>query len=435
MSRPLRVSLQLLLLALVFAFGWVAHARLFGAADEEGDEESASVAPADMAVPVRTTSVRAGSLPRTLPFVGVVRASPGAEWVLSSRCGGRIVALHGAPGQTVHAGDALLEFERAPLEAARAQAESEVRAAELALETSGAEKERKSLELDAAVHRAEEDSKLSAARSERLAGLAADGLAAPKALEEAKNGAAQSQRELELARQARESWSSKGAELEHAARVSALAARRAALHEAAALLEAALLTAPADGQLVRLDVRPGDKLEPGAAAGVLLLREGRVLVCGIAPDELALVKPGMAAEWEEPHSGVHKGHVVVAIGALDPATGAAEVRIAPDPPSAPAPGLALRGEIVLEDLEGALLVPETALVRTQDKSSLVRVGSDGRAQRILVEVLARHAGLAAVKGELAAGDTVVLEGAYNLPEGARTVPLAEEPAAPPGEDK
>jgi multidrug efflux system membrane fusion protein len=273
---------------------------------------------------------------------------------------------------------------------------------------------------------------LSAARTERLSALVADGLAAPKALDEARNAVAQAQRELDLAEQARASWSSKGAALEHAARAAALDARRSALHEASALLESAVLHAPADGQLVRLDVRQGDKLEPGAAAGVLLLHEGRVLVCGISPGELPLVKPGMEADWDEPHTGRRSGRVAAVIGALDPSTGTAELRIAPDPGLAAAPGLALRGEIVLETLEQALLVPAAALVRSQDKSALVLVGSDARAHRIFVEVLARHAGLAAVKGELHAGDAVVVEGAYNLPEGARTVPLTPAPAEPAG---
>jgi len=367
MQRSLRVVLQLALLGVVFAAGWVVHARVAGDGGGEQVGEPAGVAPAQMAVPVRSAQVVLGELPRVLPILAVVRASPGSEWSLSSRSGGRVVAVHGASGQEVHVGEALVEFERAPLEAA-----------------------------------------LSTARAE-----------------EAEGEYAQAQRELELANQARESFRAKGAELERATRAAALDARRATLREATALLEAAVLRAPADGQLTSFELRAGDRLEPGASAGTLLAHSGRVLVCAVSPADLPAIHPGLEASWVEPGVGTRTGRVTAAATALDPVTGAAQVRIAPDANDAQAPGLCVRGEIVLERIAGALLVPEAALVRAEGHSAVVRVGGDGIAHLVQVEVLARHAGQVALKGELRAGDAVVIEGAYNLPEGARTVALGE----------
>ena len=122
-------------------------------------------------------------------------------------------------------------------------------------------------------------------------------------------------------------------------------------------------------------------------------------------------------------------------GALDPATGTVEVRIVPDAGAEELPGELVRGEIVLENLAGVLLVPQAALVRAQGKSAVVLVGAGGIAHVVTLEVLARHADLAAVRGELHAGDVLIVEGAYNLPEGARTVGIVEAPAAAPGESK
>jgi multidrug efflux pump subunit AcrA (membrane-fusion protein) len=436
MRNLLRAVLLLALLALVFAAGWIVHARIAGGGGEEADEpEVAAVEPGKMAVPVRTATVALGSLPRTLPFLGTLRASPGAEHVLSSRSGGRVSAVHGASGQEVHAGEVLLEFERAPLEAAKSSADAELRSAELALESSAAESERKRLELESAVLRSESESGLAAARVERLAALVADGLAAPKALEEARNASAQALRELELAQQARASWSQKGAELEHATREAALAVRRAAQGEAQALLEASVLKAPADGQLLRFEVREGDRLEPGASAGALLAHAGRELVCGVLAADLPSLHAGMLARWTEAGSRERSGHVLVTGGALDPVAGTVEVRIAPDAGDQELAGEIVRGEIVLEELGGVLLVPQAALVRSAGRSAVVLVGEGGIAHVVVVEVLARHAELAAVRGELAAGATLVVEGAYNLPEGARTVGIVEAPAALPGESK
>ena len=434
MRRTLHVTLQLALLALLFAAGWVVHERVTGA-DEAADEEAAVVVPAQMAVPVRTASVTQGSLPRTLTFLGVLRASPGAEHVLSSRSGGRVLAVHGASGQEVHAGELLVEFERAPLEAAKATADAELRSVELALESLGPESDRKRMELNSAIRRSQEDSRLAASRVERLAALVADGLAAPKALEEARNTAGQAAREQLLAEQARASWTQKGAELERATRAAALEVRRAAQREAQALLESAELKAPADGQLVRFDLREGDRLEPGASAGTLLAHAGRELVCGVLPSDLATLRAGLPARWMESGARTRSGRVIAMAGALDPVTGTVEVRIAPDAGAEELAGEIVRGEIVLEELSGVLLVPQSALVRAQGKSAVVLVGEGGIAHVVPVEVLARHADLAAVRGELHAGDALIVEGAYNLPEGARTSAIVEAAATPPGQSK
>jgi RND family efflux transporter MFP subunit len=346
-----------------------------------------------------------------------------------------VSAVHGASGQEVHAGDVLVEFERAPLEAAKASADAELRSAELALESFDAENARKQLELESAVQRSEAESKLAAGRVERLSALVADGLVAPKALEEARNGSAQSARELQLAQQARQSWTQKGAELEHATRAAALEVRRAAQREAQALLDAALLKAPADGQLGRFELREGDRIEPGASAGTLLAHAGRELVCGVLASDLPAVHAGLEAHWAEAGSRARSGHVLATGGALDAATGTVEVRIAPDAGAQELPGEIVRGEIVLENLAGVLLVPQAALVRAHGQSAVVLVGEGGIAHVVTVEVLARHAQLAAVHGELHAGDAVIVEGAYNLPEGARTVGIVEAPATPPVEPK
>ena len=434
MARLLRIVLQLALLALLFAAGWIVHARVAGGS-EPGEEESATVLPAQMAVPVRTTLVTRGSLPRTLPILGTLRASPGAERSLSSRSGGRVSAVHGASGQEVHAGDVLLEFERAPLEAAKNSADAELRAAELALESSAAESQRKQLEFESAVLRSESETKLAAARVERLGALVADGLAAPKALEEARNASAQALRELELAQQARTSWTQKGAELQRATLAAALEVRGAAQREAEALLDSAQLKAPADGKLVRFDVREGDRLEPGALAGTLLAHTGRELVCGVLASDLAALHVGQLVRWTESCARARSGHVIATGGALDPASGTLEVRIVPDPGDEELAGEIVRGEIVLEELPGVLLVPQAALVRSGGKSAVVLVGEGGIAHVVAVEVQARHAELAAVRGELSEGARVIVEGAYNLPEGARTVAIVEAAAAAAGEPK
>jgi multidrug efflux pump subunit AcrA (membrane-fusion protein) len=201
------------------------------------------------------------------------------------------------------------------------------------------------------------------------------------------------------------------------------------------MLDAAELQAPTDGKIVRFDVRAGDRLEPGANAGTLLAHTGRELVCGVLPRDLSEIRVGQEVRWLEAGAHQRTGHVIANSGALDPVTGTVELRIAPDPGAEELSGEIVRGEIVLEDLQGVLLVPQQALVRARGASAIVLVGQGGLAHVVEVAVLARHADLAAVRGELAAGDAVVVEGAYNLPEGARTLPASADGGAPPAESK
>src|SRR6185436_2594726 len=86
----------------------------------------------------------------------------------------------------------------------------------------------------------------------------------------------------------------------------------------------------------------------------------------------------------------------------------------------PQPGLVVRGEIESRRLTGAVLVPSHAIVRAEDEPTLVLVGDDGIAKRVEVEILGRHGDVAAVKGDVKDGDRVVVEGGYNLPDGAKT---------------
>jgi multidrug efflux pump subunit AcrA (membrane-fusion protein) len=67
-----------------------------------------------------------------------------------------------------------------------------------------------------------------------------------------------------------------------------------------------------------------------------------------------------------------------------------------------------------------VLVPASAVVRADDKTCVMAVGAGGVAKRVEVELLGRHGDVAAVKGEVKAGEQVVVEGGYNLPDGAMT---------------
>ena len=82
------------------------------------------------------------------------------------------------------------------------------------------------------------------------------------------------------------------------------------------------------------------------------------------------------------------------------------------------------GELVSVDLPvlapaGAIAVPQDALVLRQDGIYVFRIGADGTAERIAVEVGDSHDGYVAVSGGLDAGDQVVVRGGETLAAGQK----------------
>ena len=84
------------------------------------------------------------------------------------------------------------------------------------------------------------------------------------------------------------------------------------------------------------------------------------------------------------------------------------------------PGARVFGEIELRRLSGVILVPERAVLRAADVQVVV-LARDGKALVVQVQVLGRHAGLAAIAGSVHEHDSVIVDGGYNLPDGASVV--------------
>ena len=82
------------------------------------------------------------------------------------------------------------------------------------------------------------------------------------------------------------------------------------------------------------------------------------------------------------------------------------------------PGQFLNVSLVLGTLKQAVSVPSNA-VQQGAQGSYLYVIKDGRADLRPVETLASHEGMTAVRGEIAAGDTVVTDGHLRLTPGAR----------------
>lgn len=417
------------------AIGWSLRAFFFPSAAAEGtddDEQPApAVAPEQMSVRVTTARVTQGELPVVVVAAGVVLPAPDAERALSSRAGGRVEAVFVTEGETVEPGHVLLRFESGPLDTALAQAravESQADSQLVEFERTG--RTRQGAELTAAAARAKSALDLAQMQLARLEGLQGDGLVSDKALAEARQGVEQARADESLAQVAAGNYESTNAELQHQSLVAARTAAEAALHDAERIRAEAEVRAPAGGRVVQMLARAGEKIDAGATLGKLLVTDARVVRFSVATGAARELEAGARASWSDASGTTHAGHVVRSAGQIDDASGLIDVFVAPDA-GAPAltPGLTVRGELEVRRLTNALLVPDAAVVRAADELTVVLATADDRARSVHVKVLGRHGGLAAVEGELRAGDRVITAGAYNLPDGARIVEAGAQPTS------
>ena len=334
----------LLLLALA-AVGCSRHA-------EGGDASPPAVVDAQTAV------ARTQPFPQLVQAIGVMAPHPGRFAALAAPGPTRVAQIFVATGQRVREGDALVEFERAPFDAAARSADAGLANAERAFD--------------------------------RAARLVQAGSLAQKDSEQAAADLAAAQLAAVTARRSQQ-----------------LATLRAPLSGVVTKLSA-VLGAPVDATEPLVEVADPSALDavfnvsPAEAAA---LKEG---------DTVAVTASGAGGE------ALGRG-VVTAVGAaVDSATRAIPVRARiAHPARALRIGESVFGRIVTAVHAKAVVVPVDALVPEGESYILYVVDSSGTAHQRAVTIGGRTEQDVEVLSGLAAGETVVAHGAYGVADGAK----------------
>ena len=342
--------------------------------------------------------------------------------MLTSRAGGRVLETHGTPGQRVKQGDLLVRFDADPLRTALTQARATLaQAANQLAEFEQSGRETRQAELEAIVTRGSAQVALLEAQAARLEPLHTAGLVADKALTEARQAAVQARLDLSVAQRAIELFQSSGADLQRKTLIATRDAAEALVHDSERVVADADVRSPCDGQLVEFTARSGARVDAGIPFARIFANSARVVAFSVSDKSAADVAIGARATWEDARGAACHGTIGRMAGSIDNASGMIAVFV---DPSAESPALTVgaqvRGEIELRRIAGAVLVPEQAVLRADDQQVVV-IATGGFAHGGAVEVLGRHAGLAAVRGAVHAGDHVIVDGGYNLPDGARIV--------------
>jgi HlyD family secretion protein len=150
----------------------------------------------------------------------------------------------------------------------------------------------------------------------------------------------------------------------------------------------------------------------------------------IPQEQAALLKVGDPGTISAADSAARiAGKVTVVSPALDPNSTTVEVWVqAPNPGDKMRPGGNVQVELVAGTVPDAIVVPQSALLKSgEGAESVMVVGKESRAYRQPVKVGVRQGNQAQIVSGLSAGETVITKGAFGLPDNTR-VKVESEPA-------
>lgn len=347
------------------ALGLLAALALAGACRHATEEETETSA----AAPVKTMAAARQMFTAVVAASGTVEAAPGADWTITAPEAARIVEMPKAEGDHVKTGDVLVRFEIPSLQTDVATRQGELRTAQ------------------AAVTNAQ-------ANVTRLTTLVQHGVAAQKELEDAQRQLAEAQASVGQA--------------------------DSALANAKQLESRTIVRARFPGVVAKRSHNPGDMVDASASDVILRVIDPSRLqvVASVAVADLPRVAAGKPVSIEVP--GVEKpemGKVLTPPAAVGQSGISADVRIAFDTPTRLAVGTPVRVEITAEQHPNAIAVPVTAVLHEDENTFVMLAGADNKAHKQKVTIGLTTAKLAEITSGLKPGDSVIVEGQQELPDG------------------
>jgi RND family efflux transporter MFP subunit len=198
---------------------------------------------------------------------------------------------------------------------------------------------------------------------------------------------------------------------------------RAAAASSAVQLARASVRSPIAGEVQRVLVQSGERVDAGAPLVEVVDRSSLDLVGAVPAGSMALIRPGQPVViTAEGFPSRLSGRVHAVPPALDSASHSGQVIIRINNSGRLPSGLGARGMVRVGVLRDVLILPDSALVVVGDSQTVFIVGSDSIARSHPVVVLARRAGRVAVQGGVQAGALVVTTGAWGLADGMRVAP-------------
>lgn len=330
---------------------------------------------------------------------------------------GTVIAVPVAEGQTVRAGQVLVELDATELRAALQQALTAVAQAQAKLRQLH---EVQAPVAEQSVRQAQTTLEHARAQQRRNEELFGKGFIGQATLDESRKNVDLADAQLRAAQRQLESARAGGSDV--ALAETALAQARANADAARARLSYATIAAPVAGTLIGRNVERGDVVQPGKVLMTLSPSGDTQLVVQIDEKNLALLASGQHAvasadayprrQFEATLAYINPG--------VNAQTGAVEVKLdVPDPPPELKQDMTVSVDIEVARRGNAVLVPSDAVHQPESASPWVLRVAEGRAQREPVRIGLRSGGWSEVLAGLAPGDLVVPAGVPDVVDGMR----------------
>ena len=330
---------------------------------------------------------------------------------------GTVKRIPVAEGQTVGAGQVLIELENTEWQAAAEQADVAVLQAEARLRQL---REVQAPVAEQALRQAQIHLDNARVQLRRSTDLNRQGFIGQAALEEAQKAVDLSEAQLRSAKTQMEAAQPSGSD--YAVATTALAQARASADVAQSRLRYATIRAPAAGTLISRNVEPGDVVQPGKALMVLSPSGEPQLVVQIDERNLHLLALGQAAQASAdayPKQRMAAKLVYINPG-VDVQRGSVEVKLAlPNPPDDLRQDMTVSVDIQVAQRPMAILVPTDAVHDIDSAQAWVLRFDAGRAVRQPVRLGLKSGGFCEVLDGLRAGDLVVPVAATGVRAGSR----------------
>lgn len=408
-------------LMIVCLFSLLAVAGCANGTNGTSDEEPQSDGPSkEHPVSVQAARAERTTLHPRLDLVGTIVAIPERTAVVSPQVAGWVDSLKVVEGQSVHAGDVLVQLD------ARSSQTAMKRAQALVAEKSAALQRLKRGYLPQEIAAARQDADKAAAN---VAALRNELAALKDLLDRREISAVQyetKQKAVQAAQAARNSAEERAKLLEAGTRPEmideaqgVLDAAQADLDQAQLNLQWCTIASPIDGVVVQLLARRGQFFDRAAPLATINDLSELFVQLRVPSAEFGKVQLGTPVDVELTSlpGRTFQGTVTRIGGQADPLTGNVVVfALVKNEGGTLRPGLSCQARVWLPEIPDVLAVP-VAAVADHSGTPVVTVIRDGKAYETEVTLGAETPELVAVLKGLSAGNLVATAGGYGLPEG------------------
>ncbi len=324
-------------------------------------------------------------------------------------------------GDPVRTGQLLAVLENSDLTAAVAENEGAYQQALANYETTSAASLPEQIQkAEAAVKSAKASYKAAQQLYDSSKKLYQQGALAGKQLNMAEVGLIQSQTQLQTAEQQLEKLHSVQEKAMIKAAQGQLAAAKGRYENAKAQLSYSEIRSPIDGVVTDRPLYEGEMATAGTPLMTVMNLSQVVARAHIPASEAAELKVGDPAEISVSETSKPvPGKITVVSPALDPNSTTVQVWVqAANRGGELKPGLTANVTLIARKVKDALVVPQSALVSDSGHGHFVMViGSEGHAHQTKVETGIEQEGKVQIVSGLKAGELIVGQGAYGLPDG------------------